>query len=113
MKESILIENIRLHIQAKYPNSRLFKRVTGSFKIKGRFVKINSPGQADLDGWVMVSKRPIFVAIEVKTAGVAMSPQQRSRKAAFEGLGVIYHVVREDSYAADLEELGTLLGRYV
>ena len=105
MKEGILIEKIRLDFQKRF-RGRLFKRVTGLFERGGRKVMINSPGQSDLDGFVLVKGVPCYVCIEAKTGRVPLSEVQRKRKMAFEGMGVLYHVVRESSFSDDMEALG-------
>ena len=105
MKESVLIEKIRIDFQKRF-KGRLFKRVTGLFERAGRKVMINSPGQSDLDGFVLIHRVPCYLCIEAKTGNVPLSEVQRKRKKAFEGMGVLYHVVREKSFLADMEALG-------
>lgn len=109
MKESKFIENIRLEFQKRY-EGRLFKRVTGFLRTPdGRPVRVNSAGQADLDGFVLVGGVPCYLCVEAKTGSVPLSEVQRKRKMAFEGMGVLYHVVRERSFLADMEELDRLI----
>lgn len=105
MKESVLIEKIRLDFQKRF-KGRLFKRVTGVFRQGSRVIRVGQVGQSDLDGFVLVGGVPCYFCIEAKTGNVPLSEGQRKRKKAFEGMGVLYHVVREKSFLADMEALG-------
>ena len=95
-----------------YGNIRLFKRNTGGMHIKGkggkkRFIRFNEPGQADLDGFVLLAPEiPMYFCVEIKKAGdKKLRPSQLFMQRELEERGVIYHVIYGHSFEPDLSLL--------
>lgn len=109
MKEKEIIDIVRKHIQDKW-YGRLFRRNSALLPDgRGGRLRANYVGQADLDGFAMLEGSmgtvPCYLAVEVKTKGKDLSNEQKKVKAAFDGMGVIYSVVREETLDEDLAVL--------
>ena len=104
LREKNLIERIRLRMQERY-ECRLFRRQSMLVKAEGRHIRVNMPGQADLDGFVMIRRIPCYLCIEAKTGRQQPSDDQLKRQTSYEKIGVIYHFVYEKSFDSDMDEL--------
>lgn len=77
-----------------------------------RRVRVNPLGQSDLDGFVHVGHIPMYLCVEAKMGKDSLRKSQQMRKDAMNSLGVIYHVVRETHFEADMDELCAKIEEY-